>query len=135
MDYEITRRSFEETEQRLTQREFLDRIEEAGRVALERDAAMESLKASTSQELQEKQKTIDRLQLYQKGLEDPASADRTKAENYVKDLQKKANDTLEKSRRENDINTEKRVKDVARSCHQKIAVSYTHLTLPTNREV
>ena len=31
MDYEITRRSYEETQQRLTQREFLDRIVEAGR--------------------------------------------------------------------------------------------------------
>jgi aminodeoxyfutalosine synthase len=38
MDYEITRLSFEETKQRLTQREFLDRIHEAGRVALERDS-------------------------------------------------------------------------------------------------
>jgi len=38
MDYEITRLSFEETKQRLTQREFLNRIHEAGRVALERDS-------------------------------------------------------------------------------------------------
>ena len=37
MDYEITRRSYEETQQRLTQREFLDRIVEAGRRPVERD--------------------------------------------------------------------------------------------------
>ncbi len=37
MDYEITRRSFDETQQRLTQREFLDRIVEAGRKPVERD--------------------------------------------------------------------------------------------------
>ena len=48
MDYEITRRSFEETEQRLTQREFLDRIEEAGRVALERDSLYNTVTSSVS---------------------------------------------------------------------------------------
>ena len=48
MDYEITRRSFEETEQRLTQREFLDRIEEAGRVALERDSLYNTVNSSVS---------------------------------------------------------------------------------------
>ena len=37
MDYEITRRSYDETQQRLTQREFLDRIVEAGREPVERD--------------------------------------------------------------------------------------------------
>ena len=37
MDYEITRRSYDETQQRLTQREFLDRIVEAGRRPAERD--------------------------------------------------------------------------------------------------
>ena len=37
MDYEITRRSYDETQQRLTQREFLDRIVEAGRRPVERD--------------------------------------------------------------------------------------------------
>ena len=48
MDYEITRRSFEETEQRLTQREFLDRIEEAGRVGLERDSLYNTVNSSVS---------------------------------------------------------------------------------------
>ena len=48
MDYEITRRSFEEKEQRLTQREFLDRIEEAGRVALERDSLYNTVNSSVS---------------------------------------------------------------------------------------
>jgi aminodeoxyfutalosine synthase len=38
MDYEITRRSFEETQQRLTQSEFLGRIVEAGRQPVERDS-------------------------------------------------------------------------------------------------
>ena len=38
MDYEITRRSFEETEQRLTQQELLERIVEAGREPVERDS-------------------------------------------------------------------------------------------------
>ena len=38
MDYEITRRSPEETEQRLTQRELLQRITEAGREPVERDS-------------------------------------------------------------------------------------------------
>ena len=38
MDYEITRLSFEETKQRLTQGELLDRIHEAGRLAIERDS-------------------------------------------------------------------------------------------------
>ena len=37
MDYEITRRNYDETQQRLTQREFLDRIVEAGREPVERD--------------------------------------------------------------------------------------------------
>ncbi len=38
MDYEITRRSFEETQQRLTQQQLLDRIVEAGRKPVERDS-------------------------------------------------------------------------------------------------
>ena len=38
MDYEITRRSPEETEQRLTQEELLQRIAEAGREPVERDS-------------------------------------------------------------------------------------------------
>ena len=38
MDYEITRKSFEATRQRLTQAELLDRIVEAGRKPLERDS-------------------------------------------------------------------------------------------------
>lgn len=38
MDYEITRRSFEETQQRLTQKEMLERIVEAGRRPVERDS-------------------------------------------------------------------------------------------------
>jgi len=38
MDYEITRSSYEDTEQRLTQTELLDRIAEAGREAVERDS-------------------------------------------------------------------------------------------------
>lgn len=38
MDYEITRKSFEQTEQRLTQQEMLDRIVEAGRQPVERDS-------------------------------------------------------------------------------------------------
>jgi aminodeoxyfutalosine synthase len=38
MDYEITRRSYEETRQRLSQQEMLDRIVEAGRVSVERDS-------------------------------------------------------------------------------------------------
>jgi aminodeoxyfutalosine synthase len=38
MDYEITRKSFEDTEQRLTQQEMLDRIVEAGRQPVERDS-------------------------------------------------------------------------------------------------
>ena len=38
MDYEITRRSFEQTEQRLTQQQLLDRIVEAGRRPVERDS-------------------------------------------------------------------------------------------------
>ena len=38
MDYEITRRSYEETRQRLTQAELLERIVEAGRVPMERDS-------------------------------------------------------------------------------------------------
>jgi aminodeoxyfutalosine synthase len=38
MDYEITRESFEETQQRLTQQQLLDRIVEAGRRPVERDS-------------------------------------------------------------------------------------------------
>jgi aminodeoxyfutalosine synthase len=38
MDYEITRKRQEETQQRLTQRELLERIVEAGRVPVERDS-------------------------------------------------------------------------------------------------
>ena len=38
MDYEITRRSFDETRQRLTQQDLLGRIVEAGRVPVERDS-------------------------------------------------------------------------------------------------
>ena len=38
MDYEITRKSFGETQQRLTQAELLDRIVEAGREPIERDS-------------------------------------------------------------------------------------------------
>ncbi len=38
MDYEITRQSFEETQQRLTQQQLLDRIVEAGRKPVERDS-------------------------------------------------------------------------------------------------
>jgi aminodeoxyfutalosine synthase len=38
MDYEITRESFEETRQRLTQQQLLDRIVEAGRKPVERDS-------------------------------------------------------------------------------------------------
>ena len=38
MDYEITRSSYEETRQRLSQRELLDRIVEAGRRPVERDS-------------------------------------------------------------------------------------------------
>jgi len=38
MDYEITRKSFEATRQRLTQAELLDRIVEAGRQPIERDS-------------------------------------------------------------------------------------------------
>ena len=38
MDYEITRKSFTETEQRLTQKELIDRIREAGRNPVERDS-------------------------------------------------------------------------------------------------
>ncbi|NKB68188.1 MAG: aminofutalosine synthase MqnE [Candidatus Latescibacteria bacterium] len=38
MDYEITRRAFEETQQRLTQKELLERIVEAGRRPVERDS-------------------------------------------------------------------------------------------------
>ena len=38
MDYEITRRSFDETEQRLTQQQLLGRIVEAGRRPVERDS-------------------------------------------------------------------------------------------------
>ena len=38
MDYEITRKSFEATQQRLTQAELLDRIVEAGRKPIERDS-------------------------------------------------------------------------------------------------
>ena len=38
MDYEITRRTYEETRQRLTQAELLQRIVEAGRVPVERDS-------------------------------------------------------------------------------------------------
>ena len=38
MDYEITRRSFEDTQQRLTQQQLLDRIVEAGRKPVERDS-------------------------------------------------------------------------------------------------
>ena len=38
MDYEITRRSFEETRQRLSRDELLDRIVEAGREPVERDS-------------------------------------------------------------------------------------------------
>jgi aminodeoxyfutalosine synthase len=38
MDYEITRKSFADTQQRLTQAELLQRIVEAGRQPLERDS-------------------------------------------------------------------------------------------------
>ena len=38
MDYEITRRAYEETQQRLTQKELLERIVEAGRRPVERDS-------------------------------------------------------------------------------------------------
>ena len=38
MDYEITRENFEATQQRLTQKELLDRIVEAGREPVERDS-------------------------------------------------------------------------------------------------
>lgn len=38
MDYEITRRSYEETQQRLMQQQLLDRIVEAGRKPVERDS-------------------------------------------------------------------------------------------------
>ena len=38
MDYEITRRTHDDTRQRLTQREFLERIVEVGRVPVERDS-------------------------------------------------------------------------------------------------
>ncbi|MEC8933190.1 MAG: hypothetical protein VYB08_17325, partial [Candidatus Latescibacterota bacterium] len=38
MDYEITRTSFEDTQQRLTQKNLLDRIVEAGRQPVERDS-------------------------------------------------------------------------------------------------
>ena len=38
MDYEITRKSFAETQQRLPQAELLDRIVEAGREPIERDS-------------------------------------------------------------------------------------------------
>jgi aminodeoxyfutalosine synthase len=47
MDYEITRRSFNETEQRLTQGEFIDRIYEAGRVPLERDSLYNAVNSPT----------------------------------------------------------------------------------------
>ena len=47
MDYEITRRSFNETEQRLTQREFIDRIYEAGRIPLERDSLYNAVNSPT----------------------------------------------------------------------------------------
>ena len=38
MDYEITRTSFEDTQHRLTQKNLLDRIVEAGRQPVERDS-------------------------------------------------------------------------------------------------
>ena len=38
MDYEITRKSWDATRQRLTQSELLDRIVEAGRKPVERDS-------------------------------------------------------------------------------------------------
>lgn len=47
MDYEITRRSFNETEQRLTQGEFIDRIYEAGRNPLERDSLYNAVNSPT----------------------------------------------------------------------------------------
>lgn len=47
MDYEITRRSYDETQQRLTQSEFLDRIVEAGRKPVERDTLYNVVDDST----------------------------------------------------------------------------------------
>ena len=38
MDYEITRKAFEATQQRLTHQELMERIAEAGRVPVERDS-------------------------------------------------------------------------------------------------
>jgi 2-iminoacetate synthase ThiH len=38
MDYEITRKSFEDTRQRLTHQDLMERIAEAGRVPVERDS-------------------------------------------------------------------------------------------------
>ena len=38
MDYEITRQRFEDTQQRLTQQQLLDRVVEAGRKPVERDS-------------------------------------------------------------------------------------------------
>ena len=38
MDYEITRKSFDDTRQRLTHKDLLDRIVEAGRCPVERDS-------------------------------------------------------------------------------------------------
>jgi len=49
MDYEITRRSFGETQQRLTQDEFLARIVEAGRRPVERDSLYNVVAESTEQ--------------------------------------------------------------------------------------
>ena len=47
MDYEITRQSFEETQQRLTQQQLLDRIVEAGRVPVERDSLYNLVSSAT----------------------------------------------------------------------------------------
>jgi 2-iminoacetate synthase ThiH len=46
MDYEITRTSFEDTEQRLTQKNLLDRIVEAGREPVERDSLYNMVEAA-----------------------------------------------------------------------------------------
>jgi aminodeoxyfutalosine synthase len=46
MDYEITRTSFEDTEQRLTQKNLLDRIVEAGREPVERDSLYNIVEAA-----------------------------------------------------------------------------------------
>jgi 2-iminoacetate synthase ThiH len=48
MDYEITRKNFEATQQRLTQKDLLDRIVEAGREPVERDSLYNLVPAATT---------------------------------------------------------------------------------------